>query len=98
MPQGEDLHVLIPIARGEKPQGRERGSHRHVGQSPQHSRSSWRDDRLAVVTFVSLGRRSTTSVARRYHSHLHGRFRHAQRCRCMTCTDVIIGTRSAMLG
>jgi hypothetical protein len=45
MPQGKDLHVLVPIAHGKKPQGRERGRHRQVGQSPQHSRTSCRDDR-----------------------------------------------------
>jgi hypothetical protein len=49
MPQSEDLDVLVLIAREKKPYERERVHHRQIGQSPQHSRASCRDDRHAVA-------------------------------------------------
>jgi hypothetical protein len=46
--QDQDLGVLVPVAHGKNTQDRERVHHRQAGQSYQHSRTSCRDDRVAV--------------------------------------------------
>ena len=47
--QDQDLGVLVPVAHGKKTQDRERVHRRQVGQSHQPSRTSCRDDRVAVA-------------------------------------------------
>ena len=81
MPQGEDLGVLVPIARRKKTQDRERVRHRQVGQSQQHSRSSCRDDHLAMIipALYQGDEPQPFGDTGRHGPHLHGRsFRHAQ--------------------
>ena len=51
---GLKIHDQVPGGLGHPRGGREHGRHRQVGQSPQHSRSSCRNGRLAVTTFVSF--------------------------------------------
>jgi hypothetical protein len=47
--EDQDLGVLVPIARLEKTQDRERVHHHQVGQPQQHSHASCRGDRVAVA-------------------------------------------------
>jgi hypothetical protein len=83
--QDQDLGVLVLIAHRNKTHDRERVRHSQVGQSQQHSRSSCRDDHLAVaipVLYQGDDARHPGSPVR-HDSHLHGwGFRHAQSCIC----------------
>jgi type I restriction enzyme R subunit len=82
MPQDQDLDVLVPIARREKTQDRERGRHRQVGQSQQHTRASCRDDGYLAVTVSRAvsGPKPQPPEHRPYASP--------------TCTDEIFGIRN----
>jgi transposase len=81
MPQSEDLDGFGPIAHRKKTQDREGVRHRQVGQSQQHSLSSFRDDHPAVAVPAPYQSDETQPfrVTGCHGSHLHGRnFRHAQ--------------------
>ena len=78
--QDQGLGVLVPIAHRNKTQDRERVRHSQVGQSQQHSRSSCRDDHLAVAIPVLYRGDDARhpGLPMRHDSHLHGMgFRHA---------------------
>ena len=82
MPQGEDLHVLVPIAYRKKTHDREHVRRRQIGQSQQHSRSSCRDDHLDV-TIPAL------------HRGEEARRPRTQGATTLTCTDGLFGMRNA---